>query len=218
MNTPNSRKKKKCIQLLRKHSLNRVIQKLKTIPKTIKELIFVFKKDNEIVLVDAKCTRRERVNRTFSEAISQILDYLKAYRQIPSRKGVVIMDVPVSGLGLKYLGYLYPYKKKVPYKLGAGFFMRDKIIMTFTKSWVKNYEVIPLAKAIEVESIELTPIQLFDFVFYHLWLQHKREWEKLEVLTKAFGLVKILDKERIRRGYILTLDEVIKEPWAMNKK
>jgi len=87
------------------------------------------------------------------------------------------MDVPVSGLGLKYIGYLYPYKGKAPYKLGAGFFMKDKIIMTFTKSWVKKYEVIPLAKAIEVESIELTPIQLFDFVFYHLWLQHKREWK-----------------------------------------
>jgi len=42
--------------------------------------------------------------------------------------------------------------------------------------------------------------------------------EKLEVLTKAKGLVRILDKERSRRGYILTLDKAIKEPWAINKK
>jgi len=31
---------------------------------------YVFKKDNEIVLVEVKCTRREHVNRTFSGAIS----------------------------------------------------------------------------------------------------------------------------------------------------
>jgi len=180
----------------------------------------VARRGSDVYVVECKNFPREHgivksTNRTVGTGLAQLLKYL---RRMPRAKGLLVTSLIPPAPALKFLNFL-----RGDFTIGLGFLMRvgSDIVLyaSFASGWRQGRAIAkaPLAKVkkhVKFVDAWLNREQLFDFVFYHLWLQNVHEWEAL-----GFSREVILALEAVasRRGYVRLGDGTYKEPWGVDE-
>jgi len=191
-------------------------------------------KSGKKIIFELKNTNSQSTNRIYSLAVNQLTTYLKKWPSV--KEGFVLMDVPVTGLALKYLDYwmdpdFYKNGKTSKRCIGVAYIdVRQDgtigIVVSRGRSWINRIEKlegIPTHDTkIFVQKIAMTPVHLFDFIYYRMYLQTTNEWK---IFAQNEGLpvnnfVQLLISVARERGYTIEWISpyvgVVKEPWAKN--